>query len=223
MSVSLAGILCFAAAVREMRGELAEMSALAEESVSLSEAGGFPVYQGAALVIAGYAETKLGGRASGLARIQEGFGILGKTGTQLYAPWFLSRLVEAYQDAGRSEEALATVDVALALARRNVDSYYEPGLLHLRGELLLSAADDAGRKAGEAHFREALERARSAGALMLELRAATSFARLRRAQGRAEEGRALLAPLYAAFHEGLDTRDLRAARALLDELGGPAA
>ena len=54
----------------------------------------------------------------------------------------------------------------------------------------------------------------------MELRAAASFARLRRDQGRYTEGRDLLAPIYGWFTEGFDTPDLKEAKALLDELEG---
>ena len=52
----------------------------------------------------------------------------------------------------------------------------------------------------------------------LELRAATSLARLWRDQGRQAEARGLLAPVYGWFSEGLDTRDLIEAKSLLGEL-----
>ena len=55
-----------------------------------------------------------------------------------------------------------------------------------------------------------------------ELRAATSLASLRRQQGRPQEAAALLAPIYAWFTEGLDTADLKEAKALLDKLTEPA-
>ena len=51
-----------------------------------------------------------------------------------------------------------------------------------------------------------------------ELRAATSLARLWQRQGKRDQARALLAPLYAWFTEGFDTRDLQDAKALLEEL-----
>ena len=54
---------------------------------------------------------------------------------------------------------------------------------------------------------------------MLELRAATSLARQLGMQGRATEGRNLLAACYHWFAEGLHTADLREARELLDEFG----
>jgi predicted ATPase len=51
-----------------------------------------------------------------------------------------------------------------------------------------------------------------------ELRAAMSMARLRRDEGNQGEARELLAPVYGWFTEGFDTRDLKEAKALLDEL-----
>ena len=52
----------------------------------------------------------------------------------------------------------------------------------------------------------------------MELRAGTRLARLWGEQGRRAEARELLAPIYGWFTEGFDTRDLKEAKALLDEL-----
>ena len=70
----------------------------------------------------------------------------------------------------------------------------------------------------EAHLEHALIVARQQQAKSFELRAAMSLARLRRAQGRRQQALDLLAPVYDWFSEGLDTRDLREAKALRDEL-----
>ena len=51
-----------------------------------------------------------------------------------------------------------------------------------------------------------------------ELRAAMSMARLWRDQGKRDEARELLAPVYVWFTEGFDTRDLKEAKSLLNEL-----
>ncbi len=71
----------------------------------------------------------------------------------------------------------------------------------------------------EAAFAQAVSEARRQGSHGYELRAATSLARLWQDQGRRAEARDLLAPVYGWFTEGFDTADLRAAKALLDELG----
>ena len=70
----------------------------------------------------------------------------------------------------------------------------------------------------EACFSKALEVARRQEAKSLELRAATSLARLWQQQGKRDEARVLLAQVYGWFTEGFDTADLQDARALLEEL-----
>ena len=71
---------------------------------------------------------------------------------------------------------------------------------------------------GEAAFSRALDLAREQQAKSLELRAATSLARLWGEQGRRTEAHELLAPVYGWFAEGFDTADLKDANALLAEL-----
>ena len=70
----------------------------------------------------------------------------------------------------------------------------------------------------EAYFERALAVDRQQQAKSWELRAAMSMARLWRDQGKVQQGRGLLAPVYGWFTEGFDTRDLKEAKALLDEL-----
>jgi predicted ATPase len=76
--------------------------------------------------------------------------------------------------------------------------------------------DDA--VAAEIAFEEALRIARNQQAKSWELRAAMSLARLWRDQGKPQQARELLAPVYGWFAEGFDTRDLKEAKALLDAL-----
>jgi predicted ATPase len=82
--------------------------------------------------------------------------------------------------------------------------------------VLLMPQPDAAK--AEAYFVRALTVARAQQARSLELRASMSFARLWRDQGKVQQARELLAPVYGWFTEGFDTRDLKDAKALLEEL-----
>ena len=70
----------------------------------------------------------------------------------------------------------------------------------------------------EADLKTAIKIAQAQTAKGLELRAAMSLARLWRDQGKVQQARELLAPVYGWFTEGFDTRDLKEAKALLEEL-----
>ncbi|MEE8303524.1 MAG: hypothetical protein V3S24_13945, partial [Candidatus Tectomicrobia bacterium] len=72
----------------------------------------------------------------------------------------------------------------------------------------------------EACFHQALDIARDQQAKSLELRAATSLARLWQSQDKRQDAYDLLAPVYEWFTEGFDTADLQEAKALLVELEG---
>ena len=91
------------------------------------------------------------------------------------------------------------------------------GILNIKGEILASMTT-AGRTDAETCFLKAILIAGTQKAKSMELRAATSLARLRREQGRRAEARDLLAPVYGWFTEGFDTPDLKEAKVLLDEL-----
>ena len=97
------------------------------------------------------------------------------------------------------------------------ETWNEADIHRTAGEIaLMSSKPDAAK--AQAHFERALEVARAQQARSWELRAATSLARLWRDQGRRAEARDLLAPVYGWFTEGFETRDLREAKALLEEL-----
>jgi predicted ATPase len=92
---------------------------------------------------------------------------------------------------------------------------YEAEMHRFQGELFRSMQKVS---AAEASFREAVTVARRQSAKLFELRATMSMARLWRDQGKREEARELLAPVYGWFTEGFDTLDLKEGKALLDEL-----
>jgi predicted ATPase len=97
------------------------------------------------------------------------------------------------------------------------ERWFEAEVNRVAGEIALKSLDPDTAKAQE-YFERALAVARQQQAKSWELRAAMSLARLWRDQGKAQQARELLAPVYGWFTEGHDTRDLKDAKALLEEL-----
>ena len=118
---------------------------------------------------------------------------------------------------GRFDQASRLLDEALMLINRTDHRMHEAEVYRVLGKLQQQRSNpDVG--AAEKSYRKAIEVARSQSAKGFELRAAMSLARLWQGQHRRKEARALLAPVYNWFTEGLETRDLVEARALLEEL-----
>ena len=174
-----------------------------------------PLYIAMARMCTGWALALEGRPDEGVATPREGVPEFVATGARTALGRTLGRLAETQLAAGAVTEGLETIEAALAVAPEEV--MHVPELLRLRGALRAAAGADA--ETVEASYRDAAAYAHRLGAKLRELQATTNLARHLRAHARAAEARDLLAPLYASFTEGFDIRDLREAKALLDELG----
>ena len=105
----------------------------------------------------------------------------------------------------------------LTLSKTTQETRWQPEVNRVAGEISLMSPEPDAAKA-EAHFTQALTVARQQQAKSWELRAAMSLARLWRDQDKVQQARELLAPVYGCFTEGFDTRDLKDAKGLLDQL-----
>jgi predicted ATPase len=189
----------------------------AEALIALSSEQGFPWYLAWGAMLRGAALAEQGDLQEGIAgmrRVIEGMRARG--GVAGFA-WFLATLAAAHGKVGEVEEGFAVVAEGLEFVTKTGERAFEAGLACVKGELLLARtpADPVG---AEASFRNALEVARRQSGKLWELRAATGLARLWQQQDRKKEARELLAPAYDWFTEGFDTRDLKEAKALLEEL-----
>jgi predicted ATPase len=135
-------------------------------------------------------------------------------GMVTYRPFRLPLLAEAYGKSGQRGEALKCLAEAADVIEMTQEHFFEAEVHRIRGELVVGA-DNA---AGEESYHAALTVARKQHAKLCEVRASTSLARLWRDQGKRDEARAFLAPVYGWFTEGFDTIDLKEAKALLGEL-----
>ena len=160
----------------------------------------------------------LTGKASDAVRaITSGITSLRSTGATLYEPWHLWHLAMAYAELGQPDDARRCIDDAIDKVERSKEKWCEAEVHRIAGEIALKSLAPDTEKA-EKYFDRALAVARQQQAKSWELRAAMSMARLWRDQGKPQQARELLAPVYGWFTEGFDTLDLKEAKALLDEL-----
>jgi predicted ATPase len=126
-------------------------------------------------------------------------------------------LARAHAELGQFDDARRRSDEAMMTAETTKERWCEAEVYRIAGEIALMSPERDVAKA-EGHFERALAVARAQQAKSWELRAATSMARLWHEQGKGDEARELLAPVYGWFTEGFDTLDLKRAKALLNEL-----
>jgi predicted ATPase len=138
-------------------------------------------------------------------------------GTTLNLPFYTSYLASAYAQLARFDDALCCIGEAITATDLSGERWCEAEINRIAGEIALKSPEPDTEKA-QSYFEHGLAVAREQQAKSWELRAATSMARLWRDQGKRDEARELLAPVYGWFTEGFDTRDLKEAKALLDEL-----
>jgi predicted ATPase len=131
---------------------------------------------------------------------------------------FLDVMAEALGRAGLIADGLAAIEEAIVRSERTEERWAIADLLRVKGELFLLQGAPGAAAEAEDHFRQALDWAQLQGALSWELRAATSLARLLSDQGSSADAIALLQPVYDRFTEGFATADLKAAKALIDDL-----
>ena len=169
-----------------------------------------PLYSGIGLI-------RRGQVAEGTALLERGLSVWEQSGGRVASPGLKSVLAEGMAQAGDLAGALVLIDEAIAQIERPgwEERHYYAEALRIRAQLLTLKGDAEG---AERAYIASLDWARKQQAKSWELRTATSYARLMREQGREREARELLAPVYGWFTEGFDTRDLKEAKKLLDEL-----
>ena len=163
-------------------------------------------------MLRGWAKVIGGQCQEGIRQVKDGLAAWRATGSKFQVTFRLVRAAEACLFAGAKDDGLELTDEALD---QSGDVWFLAEAYRIKGELLnpLAQANNV-----EECFSQALKVTQAQGARLLELRATMSLARLWRDQRKVQQARELLAPVYGWFTEGFDTRDLKDAKALLDEL-----
>ncbi len=215
---SLAYAYLWAAILHTMRREPERAGEMADRAVAIAEPQGFAFVLVMGRLAKAWARLQAPLDQSAMEAAADEFKmctvLMEMTGNKVNDPMMFGYLAEAYYRAGLDEQALASVDEGLARSQATQWAWWDADLHRIKGEILLRDRSD--EEEAERLFRRALEIARTQKAMSFELRAAVSLSRLWKKQGRPELAYELLAPVYAAFTEGFDCRDLVEARALLE-------
>jgi predicted ATPase len=212
---------CYAAMLHQFRREPHLVQQQAEAAMSLCTEQGFAYYLAWATIMQGWALTVQSAERANedaMAQLRQGFADLLATGAGIREAYYRALLAEAAWSRGDSETGQQLLAEAFAVVQRTEERYWEAELYRLQGEWLEQEAERLQRAEAEAPFLRALEVARSQHAKSLELRAAMSLGRLWQEQGRRDDARTLLAPVYHWFTEGFDTADLQEVRTWLARL-----
>jgi predicted ATPase len=199
------------------RGDYTRASAVADEVVALADEKGAMLWKAGGMAFQGCALAVTGKASDAVHMITSGITAWRSTGATLWIPLYLSYLSRAYAELGQFDNAWRCVSETLTVVETTKERLWEADVLRTAGEVALKSPQPDNAKA-EALFDRALAIPRQQQAKSWELRAAMSMARLWRDQGKPQQARELLAPVYRWFTEGFDTRDLKDAKALLEQL-----
>jgi predicted ATPase len=198
-------------------GNYAAANAEADELIALANEKGALFWKAQGMSKQGCILAVTGKAAEAVQMITSGIAAWRSTGSTVWMPLYLSYLARAYAELGQFEHAWRCIDEAVTAAETTKERWHEPDIRRIAGEIARLSSEPNAAKA-EAYFQRALTVAGAQQAKSWELRAAISMARLWRDQGKHQQARDLLAPVYGWFTEGFDTLDLKQAKVLLDSL-----
>ncbi|THK34558.1 adenylate/guanylate cyclase domain-containing protein [Ensifer sp. MPMI2T] len=216
-SVSMATALNNLANVHLVRREPEAARETAQQQLEVSTKFDLLLMAGAARFNIGWALAQQGELEEGIREMRDAVEAVEATGADMGIAFCRCVLAQAHGQFGEMNEGLTVLEKAFAITARSRSKYQVPELLRTKGEIL-SRMESPGADAAEKWFRKSLTMACAEGTKSTELRAAASLARLYMDQGRNDEARSLLAPVYAWFTEGFETGDLVDAKALLARL-----
>jgi class 3 adenylate cyclase/predicted ATPase len=198
-------------------GNYSVATAQAQELFLVADEKGALLWKASGMMFEGCVLASTGKSSEAIERLTAGSIGYQSTGATTFLTWFLSYLIRAYLELGQFNDAWRRIGEMMTAVQTTKESWWEADLHRIAGEVALKSPEPDAAKA-EAYFERALAVARQQQAKSWELRASMSLARLWRDQGKVQQARELLAPVYGWFTEGFDTRDLKEAKGLLEEL-----
>jgi predicted ATPase len=197
------------------RGDDRAISSTADELRRLSNERQLLFTGAGAQIFGGWAMVKQGQTDAGLDQMREGLAAWERLGQRMFRQAVHCLYAEALIAAGEYALAVDNLNQGLTLGDQTGERWWESRVHQLHAQVVLEEGDS---EAAEALLHKSIEVARRQKAKSWELRTTIYLSRLWAGQGKRDNAYGLLTPIYGWFTEGLDTADLKEAKALIDEL-----
>jgi predicted ATPase/class 3 adenylate cyclase len=201
------------------RRDYAKAEELAARLVALAEEKGSLYWKSYGAMLQGWLLVQAGRESEAISIGMAATATIRSTGATAYAPWYMSYLASAYAKLRQFDEAWRCINDAINAAEATGEKWCDAEIYRIAAEIALIEPDRDWAKI-DGWFKRALSTAREQKAASLELRAATSTARMLLEQGNQADALNLVAPVLGQFTEGFDSPDLIEARSLLQSLHG---
>jgi predicted ATPase/DNA-binding winged helix-turn-helix (wHTH) protein len=213
--VSICLSLIYASTLLLWNGDLPAANDLIEQLIAHAGRYSLEPYRAAGVALKGELAIARDEPEAGLDFIRSALGTLRSQQYNLLITGFIGASAEGLRKTGQFEEALFTINGAIARATNSGVEFYLPELLRIRSQILAAQND---RESAMNCLAQALAVARAQSALAWELRSAMVLARLLCEGGERDQARDTLASVYERFTERFETADLKSARTLLEDL-----
>jgi predicted ATPase/class 3 adenylate cyclase len=211
--------LYYAAVLYALRGEPVVAQDYAQRCLALSEQHEFRQWLGLARAILGICMAERDGSAGHLEEVKGALEEYQHAGYHLGLTAQYVLLCPVLLSRSQHEAALEIIEHGLSIVNHNNERLFEAELLRLKaGALLMREAPDSEI---EALLDQALRTARAQHARSLELRVATDLAKYWISRSERAKALDVLSSTYGRFSEGFETRDLKQAKLVLNQLESP--
>ena len=169
-----------------------------------------------ATIIRGYYMVYNGDFKNGIKLMRDN--LYDKSNGIVLLPYYMSLLAEAYIFAQCYRDSITIIDESILHAIRTRFRFILPHLYRLKADSLRGLNENNLEEIQDL-YRKSISSSRKMKLKLYELQATTALCRVLRDEGKSEEAYKMLSDVYGWFTEGFDTKYLREARELLDELG----
>jgi len=212
--VSVCTSLLYGASVIFWTGELSKASELVEQLIAYAGRHSLASYRAAGIGLKGELEVAGHDAPAGVQSLRKALELMEVEQYHVIRTTVMGALAQGLRKIGQVEEALITINGAIADSTDTGAEFDLPELLRIKAQILATRNE---REAATTCLRQSIAKAQAQHALSPELRSAMTLSRMLQEEGEIAEARQCVASVYERFTEGFETADLKLAHAMIAE------